>query len=209
MPRKKQAQPQAKNVAKYEPDDREQAALDRYNERVEKAQQAPRVKVDGDRLEVDHHSPAHGCMLLMESLGTTSLPFASATLKQLVNALSVGKNPDQEAVNYALAVIAGARPQDELETMLVAQMAAIHCTTMTFARRLNHVESIEQQNSAERTLNKLARTFTTQLEALKRYRTGGEQKVVVQHVNVNDGGQAIVGTVERAKDRGEGCSYAK
>ena len=44
-------------------------------------------------------------------------------------------------------------------------------------------------------MNKLARTFTTQMEALKRYRTGGEQKVTVQHVSVNEGGQAIVGNV--------------
>ena len=33
-----------------------------------------------------------------------------------------------------------------------------------------------QQDAAERALNKLARTFATQLEALKRYRTGGMQK---------------------------------
>ena len=39
------------------------------------------------------------------------------------------------------------------------------------------------------------RTYTTQMEALKRYRTGGEQKVTVQHVSVNKGGQAIVGTM--------------
>ena len=57
---------------------------------------------------------------------------------------------------------------------------------MTFARRLNHVENIPQQDSAERTFNKLARTFAAQVEALKRYRTGGEQRVIVQHVNVNE-----------------------
>ena len=33
------------------------------------------------------------------------------------------------------------------------------------------------------------------MEALKRYRTGGEQKVTVQHVSVSEGGQAIVGNV--------------
>lgn len=33
------------------------------------------------------------------------------------------------------------------------------------------------------------------LEALKRYRTGGQQKVTVEHVTVNEGGQAIVGAV--------------
>ena len=32
-------------------------------------------------------------------------------------------------------------------------------------------------------------------EALARYRRKGEQKVVVQHVNVNDGGKAIVGNM--------------
>jgi hypothetical protein len=42
-------------------------------------------------------------------------------------------------------------------------------------------------------LNKLARTFATQVEALKKYRSAGEQTIKVQHVTVNDGGQAIVG----------------
>ena len=32
---------------------------------------------------------------------------------------------------------------------------------------------------------KLLRTFTPQLEALKRYRSAGEQRVVVQHQHVN------------------------
>ena len=35
----------------------------------------------------------------------------------------------------------------------------------------------------------------SQVEALKRYRTGGEQTVRVEHVTVNEGGQAIVGNV--------------
>jgi len=57
------------------------------------------------------------------------------------------------------------------------------------------VETLPQQDSAERAFNKLARTFTTQIEALKRYRTGGQQRMVVEHVTVNEGGQAIVGSV--------------
>jgi hypothetical protein len=79
--------------------------------------------------------------------------------------------------------------------MLAAQMAAVHNATMTFARRLNHVDNIPQQDSAVCAFTKLARTFATQVEALKRYRTGGEQKVTVEHVTVNAGGQAIVGSV--------------
>ena len=93
------------------------------------------------------------------------------------------------------AVIKGIEPRDQIETMLAAQMAAVHNATMTFARRLAHCDTIPQQDSAERAFNKLARTFASQMEALKRYRTGGQQHVTVKHVTVNDGGQAIVGNV--------------
>jgi hypothetical protein len=37
-----------------------------------------------------------------------------------------------------------------------------------------------------------------QMEALKRYRNGAEQKVTLQHVSVAEGGQAIVGNVTQA-----------
>ena len=82
--------------------------------------------------------------------------------------------------------------------MLAAQMAAVHVTMMKYMAILAKAEDVLDQESAERTINKLARTFTNQLEALKRYRTGGEQKVTVQHVSVGEGGQAIVGHVTQA-----------
>jgi hypothetical protein len=69
------------------------------------------------------------------------------------------------------------------------------------------VENIPQQDSAERAFNKLTRTFTMQMEALKRYRTGAEQKVTLQNVSVADGGQAIVGNVTQVP-REEGQKQA-
>ena len=39
--------------------------------------------------------------------------------------------------------------------------------------------------------------YAMQMETLKRYRTGGQQKVIVEHVTVNQGGQAIVGAVSQ------------
>ena len=78
-------------------------------------------------------------------------------------------------------------------------MAVTHNLTMTFARKLNDVQTIQQQESAERAFNKLARTYTTQMEALKRYRTDrGDQKVLVQQVSVSEGGQEIVGNITQA-----------
>src|SRR5208283_383430 len=79
--------------------------------------------------------------------------------------------------------------------MLGAKMAAVPMASMTFARRLAHVENIPQQDSAQNAFNKLARTFAAQVSALKEYRSKGEQKMTVQHVHVAEGGQAIVGNV--------------
>jgi len=101
--------------------------------------------------------------------------------------------PRETAANGILLRPTGADPG--CADMLAAQMAAVHMATMALARRLANVENIAQQDSAERAFNKLARTFATQVEALKRYRSRGDQTVRVEHVTVNEGGQAIVGHV--------------
>lgn len=41
----------------------------------------------------------------------------------------------------------------------------------------------------------MARFYATQMEALRKHHNGGKQTVTVQHVNVEGGGQAIVGNV--------------
>ena len=131
----------------------------------------------------------------MEALGTANSDFLNGLIHQLANVGFRGGEIDESSLNFLLAVINGIKPNDQLEAMLAAQMAVIHMATMTFARRFDRVETIPQQDSAERALNKLARTYIGQMEALKRYRTSGEQKVTVQHVSVSEGGQAIVGNV--------------
>jgi hypothetical protein len=37
------------------------------------------------------------------------------------------------------------------------------------------------------------RTYATQVEVLRRLRTSGHQYVRVEHVHVNEGGQAVIG----------------
>ena len=69
--------------------------------------------------------------------------------------------------------------------------------TMTFARKLAHSENMFQYDIALRGFTKLTRTFTAQVEALKKYRSNGQQTVTVEHVTVNEGGQAIVGHVDQ------------
>ncbi|MEP9390418.1 hypothetical protein [Mesorhizobium sp. KR9-304] len=133
--------------------------------------------------------------------GSTDENFIDGLVGQLVNIGSPGKVPDQKGTAFVASIVQGINPRDQIEAMLASQMAAVHLSTMTFARRLAHVDTIPQQDSAERAFNKLARTFAAQVEALKRYRTGGEQKMTVEHVHVHPGGQAIVGDVHTGGTR--------
>jgi hypothetical protein len=143
----------------------------------------------------DHPDHVTALCLISEATGTKDLDFLNGLIGQLATASSSGPNLQEGALNFALAVVKGIAPRDQMEALLAAQMAATHKLTMTFAHRLATAQSIPQQDTAERVFNKLARTFATQLEALKRYRSAGEQTVRVEHVTVNAGGQAIVGNV--------------
>ena len=190
------------NVAKpeYQLTAQEQAVLRKFCDR-KSASPSPRLKILKAKIPTilpDHPDAAVGFVILMEALGTSDVDFANGLLGQLANAGAQAGQIDEGVLNFMASIVKGIKPKDEIEAMLAAQMAAVHMATMTFARRLAHVETIPQQDSAERAFNKLARTFATQMEALKRYRTGGEQKVTVQHVSVSEGGQAIVGNVTQS-----------
>jgi hypothetical protein len=203
----------------YKPTPIEAKALDAY--RAARETRGPRLKVaiegDAAKINPDHPNDSIGTLAIMQACGTADLDFFDGLMLQLVNA-SKGQGSTEKAVNFMLSVVKGIEPRDQIEAMLAAQMAAVHMASMTFARRLAHVETLQQQDSASNAFNKLARTFTAQVEALKRYRSGGEQKVTVQHVHVAEGGQAIVGNVsapspgggatEKVKEQSHALAYA-
>ena len=163
------------------------------------AEAAPRLKVvqTADELKIspDHPNGVIGQALLTDALGTSDLDFYSGLVRQLADVTSVKGRIDERDLNFMLAVIKDIKAKDQVEAMLAAQMAVTHMTILNFARQLRHIETTQQMDSITRAFNQLQRTFTAQIEALKRYRTGGEQKVTVQHVSVSEGGQAIVGNV--------------
>ena len=116
-------------------------------------------------------------------------------LSGLISVACDKETPQSAEINDALAAVTGIGAQDEVEGMIATQMVATHLAAITALRRLKRSENIPQQDSYGNLAVKLMRTFTAQLEALQRYRGKGQQKVTVEHVNVNAGGQVIVGTV--------------
>jgi hypothetical protein len=109
--------------------------------------------------------------------------------------------PDDEArIAQSRATISGLlgiEPGDEIEGMIAAQLIAGHNAAMECYRRSilpGQIFDYRRENLNQ--ASKLSRTFATLVEALNRHRGKGQQKVVVEHVHVHKGGQAIVGNVE-------------
>ena len=107
----------------------------------------------------------------------------------------------------ALAVDAAETIQaaNSIEKMMAHQLAAAHKLAMTFAGKAKSLIEEEGGNwqrqdtacaaEAARVANSAARmmdAFQKGTLALHKLRTGGKQVVTVQHVNVTDGGQALV-----------------
>jgi len=107
------------------------------------------------------------------------------------------------AMNAALAVIEAAAPKDEIEGALAVQMACTHTAAMAILGKLDSGLGTEQRIVAlASAAARLFKAYAIQVEVLRRLRNGGQQFVRVEHVHVNDGGQAIIGNVKKPDTQG-------
>jgi hypothetical protein len=179
---------------KHEATTREQAAV---NALLSSPDELPRY-TSGGPLNIicfDHPSQEVAGAVVMQAFGVTDQRMFNGLIRQLVNAVSKGNKIDADELNAAVAMVAGIAPRDPLEAMLAVQMVAVQFSSMRHTRSMLTCDTIDQLDIQERVVNKLMRTFTSQMEALRKHRNGGNQKVVVEHVHVHSGGQAIVGNV--------------
>ncbi len=207
--------PRAKKAANlpivpHDPTPAEKRAIASYEKRKVAVPQTPPLNytiADPDengvrtaRIDVDHPDRAAGYQMISDAIGTGDMTFTYGLLLDASGiATKTDGTSDMERVNYALSIVKGIKPRNQVEAMLGIQMAAIHMATMRAAANLSAAKTGKAFELYERSLNKLGRTFTTQMEALKRYRSKGNQRIVVERVNVSEGGQAIVGNVDRGE----------
>ena len=133
----------------------------------------------------------------VKSLGAVNMEMANLLLTQIVNPNRFSQQAHKIFIDGTIAMYRGIEPQDPVECMLAAQMVTVHNTAIECLRRAMYSEqTVEGVDTNVNRATKLTRTFAVQVETLKRYRTGGKQTIQVQHVNVNEGGQAIVGNIK-------------
>ena len=138
---------------------------------------------------------------LKKALGTKSSDFVNTSLFQLQSAAQLpGSGISEVTLNAALAMIEAAAPKDELEGALAVQMACTHTAAMVVLARLGSGGGTERRVTAlGSTAARLLRTYSTQVETLRRLRHGGDQHVRVEHIHINQGAQAVIGNV-RTRD---------
>jgi hypothetical protein len=172
------------------PTEAERAEVQACTERKKRRRRSPRFTVERQEDAQVYVAPAGvhpevAIFRVMNAFGTTNADLAECLVRQILNTTHLqpsGAMVSADTLNAALAAVAGIAPRDEAEAMLAAQMVGIHWLAMDLLRKANDRPLL---NDAGNLAVKLLRTYTTQLEALKRYRSAGEQRVVVQHQHVN------------------------
>jgi hypothetical protein len=185
-------QPASLPAEKPDPTDAERVEVRDYLARARARRRAPRFTVERRpgkpvRLDQTQVHPGVAAVRMMNALGTTSVDLADRLLNQILNATHLqppGQPISEQNLNAAVAAVTGIGPRDDAEAMLATQMVGVHWTAMELLRQVGATGNRLQLNDAGSLAVKLLRTYTAQLEALKRYRSAGEQRVVVQHVNV-------------------------
>jgi hypothetical protein len=143
---------------------------------------------------------------LKKALGTTSSDFVNASLLQVQAA---ARSPfgiiSETHINAALAMIEAAAPTNELEGALAVQMACTHTAAMAVLAKMDSGFGTERRIAAfGSTAARLMKAYAMQMEVLRRLRHGGQQVVRVEHIHVNDSGQAFIGNVKKE----EGKAYS-
>ncbi len=139
--------------------------------------------------------------------GSDSGHFTLALVNQVWRSLWQGEGTPKEIVELGqravMTALKGIAPRDPLEGMLAAQMVATHESAMDCFRRAQIPgQTFEGRRMNLEFANKLVRSYATLVETLDKHRGKGQQVVRVEHVTVNAGGQAIVGTVSHEQGGG-------
>jgi len=155
----------------------------------------PIIKAIDGGIAVEASADDYSIEAVQKSLVGVSGHEAFNKLLNQATSTAKGDTPDDK-LNSIMPLLLDIAPKDSLEGMLAVQMLATHNMAMEMAGRAMYSE--QTVDGVDMNINrstKLMRTFTTQLETLQKYRNKGKQTIQVQHVTVNDGGQAVVGNI--------------
>ncbi len=129
---------------------------------------------------------------LVDTLAAPGVVALDASANRLDLLTAVGTDVAAMALDASDTIVAS----NSLEKMLAHQMAVCHDTAMKYVSRANMQQDPQHATRMMNLSIRAMETFQKGLLTLKRLRTSGEQHITIEHVNVSDGGQAVIGNVQ-------------
>ena len=125
--------------------------------------------------------------------GSASTGYAKRMFDQTVNALVISKKEAaHEDANAIMGALLALNPQDEIEGMMCSRLLVLQDHYMEYMSRAKNSDDTQIIDANINRATKLMRLYNETLQALHKHRRkGDDQRVVVQHIHVNDGGQAV------------------
>ena len=161
-------------------------------------------KTSANRRATSKKKPAFGLSFssseLQSYLEVDELGLANHRYHQLVSVAWFGNEDSKEKANErvvdAMRLYESLEPQDAIEAMLCEQMVGNTLAINACFQRAGNCQHIDNSVRFLKSASQLQGQFIKQVAALDKHRGRNHQKVVVEHVHVEAGGQAIVGNVE-------------
>lgn len=134
-------------------------------------------------------------MSYITAFGSDNLDIANVMTNHISRIVLKDRKFDKQEMDAAFAFVQEIKTKDPIEAMLAIQMLgtylkSVHCLEKANLSSQTYEGETENINRA----TKLTRTFMAQMDALKKYRNKDGQKIKVEHVNINDGGKAVIGS---------------
>jgi hypothetical protein len=177
----------------------------------EKLLKAKKVKRSSGHLTVEIQEPNHelASMKMLQAFGTPDTDLQDLLMSQVLATFRgyqsiEGPCGEDELVSFcsqALAILEGIAPRDEIEALLAAQMIGVHNVAMETMRLAMMSPPFEIKEASINQATKMQRTFVAQMEALRKYRSAGQQEITLEDSGVNNDGQAIEGTVNHGEGK--------
>ena len=92
--------------------------------------------------------------------------------------------------------------KEGLQEMLAAQLLSIHELQQISTAMANGLTHLEAKKYFTNISIKLANTFVQQANLMSKLQGNGGQKIIVEHVDIHQGGQAIVGNINGVTPNG-------
>ena len=164
-------------------------------------ERAARVEALGKMLALENRLGPEVLVDYAKMAKTNSLAVEVAKLNEIAAVLWLPRELSEEArdaqIVKAIDLFNAIRPADGLESMLATQMIGTHSASVECQRRAMLPEqTFEGRDMALKNAQKLMTLYTQQMAALDKHRGKGQQKITVEHLTVQEGGQAIVGNVD-------------